>query len=572
MNNRVRIAAIFLILMLFALLLGLFNLEVIQGKNLRSLSDKNCIRLIAQPGARGKILDRFGRVIAGSRLSYDLMLMPPESRELSRALTAIAGALEITPQAVRGAFSENYIAPSVPALIAKNIGIKKALVLEELKFDLPGIIIQVNPLRDYPYGKLCSHVLGYLGEIDRWRLTKLADYGYKTKDIVGFGGIEEKYDYYLRQEEGGVSFEVDHRGRFVRLVSFRPPHNGRDIGLTLDLKAQRLAEDALGNASGCVVIMDPHSGEVIAMASSPGFSPAIFVDKDAGYLSEIFAASGAPFVNRAISATYPAGSVFKVVVAAAGLERGKASPALNFFCDGGVVIGGQEFGCWSKHGQQNLAGAIARSCNTFFYKLGLLCGAQNIHDYALKFGLGKASSIELPYEAGGFVPSPLWRRVNKFRSWYDGDTANFSIGQGELLVTPLAITRMMAVFANSGFLVSPHIIKDIDARDVSAGRRRPARLNISRSSIDYIRSGLRAAVTEEEGTAHILSGLAVACAGKTGTAQVAGRQSHGWFAGFFPYEKPKYAICVLLEHGGQGAAACAVAKGIIEAMVTEGLV
>lgn len=581
--DRTRLAAIFLILMLLIIVLELFNLQVIQGKKFRGLSDKNCIRLLPQPGARGKIVDRYGRIIAGNKLSYDLMLLPADSRQLSGIITAVSRALGTNPKIIREAFTNNYVAPSVPVPIAKNIDIKKAIHLEELKFDIPGIIIQVNPVRHYPHGKLAAHVLGYLGEIDRWRLTKLADYGYKTKDIVGFGGIEEAYDYYLRQEEGGVSFEVDHRGRLVRLLGFRPPHNGKDIGLTLDLKIQQIVEDKFGERNGCVIIVDPQSAEIIAMASSPGFSPSLFVDKKGGSLSGLFNDPGAPFVNRAISGVYPAGSVFKVVVAAAGLQTGKITPSTTFFCEGSIDIGGQEFDCWSKHGQQDLPAAIAHSCNIFFYKTGLLCGAQSIHDYALKFGLSRPTSIELPYEAGGFVPSPLWRKINKFsrrsgiplfagKNWYDGDTLNLSIGQGDLLVTPLQMARMMAVFANGGALISPYIVKEIDARDVSLYRRKSKRLNIDQGIIDSIKKGLRGAVTEEGGTAHILSGLSVSCAGKTGTAQVAGVRSHAWFTGFFPYEKPKYAICVFLEHGGPGFTSCVLAKNIIEAMLEEGLI
>ncbi|MDI6605739.1 MAG: penicillin-binding protein 2 [Candidatus Omnitrophota bacterium] len=571
--NRIKSVAISLILLLIILILVLFNLQVIKGRKFKELSDKNCIRLLPQSGARGKILDRNGRPIASNKLSYDLMLLPQEPVLLDETIKAIARILGNDPQALKKAFRNNYIAGSVPVLIAKNIDIKKAIVLEELKFDIPGVIIQLKPARYYPYGSLACHALGYLNEIDRWRLTKLADYGYKTKDIVGFGGIEELYDFYLRQEEGGISFEVDHRGRFVRLLGFKPPRNGKDIRLTLEINLEKIAEDKLGGRKGSVIIMDPYSGEVIAMASSPGFDPAFFVDKTEGpEVSNLLNNPDAPFINRAISGLYPAGSVFKVVVACAGMETGKITAATDYFCEGSLLIGGKEFACWTKHGLQDLKAAIAHSCNVFFYKTGLLCGSQTIHTYALKFGMGRPTSIELPYEAGGFVPSPLWRRINKFRSWYGGDTANLSIGQGDLLVTPLQIARMMAIFANKGSLVWPCLVKEVDGRDISLYRRKTRKLNISESTIDYIREGLRNAVSDEGGTAHILAGLSVSVAGKTGTAQVSGSRSHAWFVGFFPYEKPKFVICVFLEHGGSGSASCVLTKRIIEAMAEQGLI
>ncbi|MFH0762418.1 MAG: penicillin-binding protein 2 [Candidatus Omnitrophota bacterium] len=571
--DRIKSVTISVVLLFIILTLALFNLQVIKGRRFKELSDKNCIRLLPQSGARGKILDRNGIAIAANKLSYDLMLLPQEPVLLDETITGAAGLLGSEPGAIRKAFRKNYIANSVPVLIAKNIGIKKAMAMEEFKFEAPGVIVQAKPARYYPYGKLACHVLGYLNEIDRWRLRKLADYGYKTKDIVGFGGIEEVYDYYLRQEEGGVSFEVDHRGRFIRLLGFKPPRNGKDIRLTLDINLQKVVEDKLAERHGCVIIMDPYSGEIIAMASSPGFYPAFFVDKTEGLeASGLFNNPDAPFVNRAISGLYPAGSVFKAVAACAGIETGKIDASTAFFCEGSLLVGGKEFACWARHGLQDLRAAIAHSCNVFFYKTGLLCGAQVLHNYALKFGMGRPTSVELPYEAGGFLPSPLWRRINKFRNWYDGDTLNLSIGQGELLVTPLQITRMMAAFANNGWLVSPYLVKEIGGRDISRYRRKTKKINIRKSTIDYISNGLRDVVADEQGTAHLLSGLTVSLAGKTGTAQVAGRQSHAWFAGFFPYEKPKYAFCVFLENGGSGLASCVLTKQIIETIAEQGLI
>jgi penicillin-binding protein 2 len=230
-----------------------------------------------------------------------------------------------------------------------------------------------------------------------------------------------------------------------------------------------------------------------------------------------------------------------------------------------------EFDCWDTHGQQNLFAAITHSCNIFFYRTGLLVGAQLIHDYALKFGLSKPTGIDLPYEAGGFVPSPLWKRIYRFKSWFDGDTANLSIGQGDLLVTPLQITRMMAVFVNQGLLVNPYVIKAIDGRDISLAQQKSIKLHINPSTIGHIRQALRNVVQDPDGTGHILSTLEVQVSGKTGTVQVPRGQSHAWFVGFFPYRNPRFVICVFLEHGGSGQAACLLARQIIEEMIKEKL-
>lgn len=569
--DRAKVAKVLIICMFFFLGLGLVNLQVIGGRSYRALSDKNCIRLLPQTGARGKILDRQGNILADSKLSYDAIILPQELNQPEKELTEAAAILGTSPRDLKETFRQGYVSSSVPVTIAKNINIKKAIALEELKNEIPGIIIQPKPVRHYPYGRLASHVIGYVSEIDRWRLTKLEDYGYKTKDIVGFGGVEERYDYYLRQEEGGLSVEVDHRGRFARMLGFKPARNGKDLQLTLDLKIQKIADGKLEGRRGCVIIMDPYTGEIIAMASSPNFNPSLFVAKSPS-ISNLFNNPDAPLINRAISASYPAGSVFKVIVAAAALETRKINSSTTFLCQGGISIGNQGFACWSKHGQQNLIEAITHSCNVFFYKTGLLAGAQIIHDYAVKFGLSKPASFELPYEAGGFIPSPLWRRINKFQNWFDGDTANLSIGQGDVLVTPLQLTRMMAVFANKGYLVTPYIVKAIDGQDISTYQRKATRLSLKASTIDYIRQGLRDVVLNPGGTANVLSDIGVSVAGKTGTAQVAHGQPHAWFVGFFPFKNPKFVICVFLEHGGPGYVSCVLTKQIIADLVSGGLI
>jgi len=563
----------FILTFIFLLLiLGMLNLNVFEGYKYQELSKKNYVRLLPQIGARGRILDRQGDIIVDNKLCYDVMILPQETSKVDEVLMSVSRILETDFRKLKDTFRKDYIAPFAPVTIAKNIDVAKAAALEELKFELSGVVIQPRPVRRYPYGRLACHAIGYLNEIDRWRLTKLEDYGYKTKDIVGFGGVEEKYDYYLRQEEGGLSVEVDHRGKFRSVLALRPPQSGKDIQLTLDLKVQKAVEQNLVDRGGSVVIMDPYTGEIIAMASFPNFNPAIFVDKSDSSINNLFDNPEAPFVNRAITGVYPAGSVFKLIVATAGLETGKINKSRSFVCSGSTKIGNMEFSCWDTHGQQNLFAAITHSCNIFFYRTGFLVGAQVIHDYALKLGLSRPTGINLPYEAAGFVPSPLWKRIYRFKNWFDGDTANLSIGQGDLLVTPLQITRMMAVFANQGLLVNPYIIKTIDGTDVSLAQQKSINLHINPSTMGYIRQALRNVVQDPAGTGHILAMLEVQVSGKTGTVQVPHGQPHAWFVGFFPYKKARFVICVFLEHGGSGQAACLLARQIIEEMLKEKLV
>lgn len=570
--ERKNIFNILVILLFGVLCAGLVNLELLQGRKFRRLSDSNCIRLIEQAGARGNILDRNGQVIVDNMISYDVLVLPQELSRIDHVLGEVSRILDVDAGSLKAAFKNNFFSSSIPVTIASNIDLSKAILLGEYKIEEPSIIVQPRPLRHYPYGPLACHVIGYVNQIDRWRLTKLEDYGYKTKDIVGFGGVEERYDYYLRQEEGGLSVEVNHRGKFTRVLGFEPPKNGKDIKLTMELGLQKIAEEALSGRKGSVVLMDPVSGEVLAMANYPNFDPSVFVNKRARSISALFNNPDAPLINRAISSSYPPASVFKLVVASAALELKKINASTTVICKGWTMVGKRKFSCWDVHGRQDIIEAIAHSCDIFFYKAGLLLGGQNIHDYALKFGFGKATGFELPYETSGFIPSPLWRSLNKFQGWFDGDTANLSIGQGDCLVTPLQITVMTAAFANGGYLPDPHIVKAVGELDLTARKKRSLRLPFKKSTFELVRRGMRSVVSAPKGTGSALSSLPVKVAGKTGTAQVSRGATHAWFAGFFPYEKPKYVICVFLENGGPGHAATLVARRIIEEMNKQGAI
>lgn len=554
------------------IVLWLFNLQVIHGPSYRVLSNKNCIRLILQPGARGNIFDRNSELLVGSRLSYDLLIMPQDKDETDRALKTASRVLDVDYGELKKRFASGYIAPFLPVVISRSIDKKHAIALEEMKSELPALMIRPQPLRYYPGGALAAHVIGYLNEIDRWRLTKLEDYGYKTKDIVGYTGIEEYYDYYLRESDGALSVEVDHKGSIIRILGYKAPDRGKDIKLTLDKGIQKIAEESLGEKKGCVVIMSPYNGEVIALASSPGYSPSAFVNKSGVSISRFITSSDAAMRNRAVSGAYPPGSIFKLVVSDAALELKKINMSTTFVCAGSARIGSKEFKCNDTHGPQDLVRAIAHSCNVFFYRTGMLVGANELHNYAVKLGFGRVTGIDLPYEVEGYVPSPVKRRLTNFAGWFDGDTANFSIGQGELLVTPLQVARMVAVFANGGYMVRPYLVQAVAGRDYSLRQKKIIRLPINAKVINSIREGMRNAVTDPGGTANMLFNIKVSVAGKTGTAQTGRGTPHGWFAGFFPFKKPKYVICVFLERGGSGVAACAVAREIIKRMSEEELI
>ncbi len=551
---------------------GLSQLTVINGSRYRVLSDKNSIRVIPQPGARGRIFDRTGEVIVDNKLSYDLLIIPEKLNQLERILYGVSRILGKDVNDIRETFKKGFVGRSVPVKVASNISRTQAIALEELKFDIPGIMIQQSPVRMYPYGGLACHVAGYVNSIDTWRLMKLEEYGYKSGDLVGCTGVEEKYDYYLRQDDGGVSEEVDHRGRITRLLGVKQPRNGRDVVLALDIRIQKIVEESLGGKKGSIILMNPSNGEIIAMASGPRFDPSVFSEKSNDGINKVIKDPDAPLINRGISSAYPPGSIFKAIIATAGLENKKIDSSTSFLCEGGMNVGKRFFKCWDTHGVQYLTDAIAHSCDVFFYHTGLALGPQAIHDYALRFGLAKPTGFELPYEASGFIPSPAKRRFSVLKNWFDGDTANFSIGQGDVLTTPLQMTRMMAVFANGGYLVTPYVVKMVGDRDLSRYQRKPVSLHIKEGILNQVNAGLRQVVRSPSGTGNVLGDLPVAVAGKTGTAQAPPGQTHAWFVGYFPFENPKFVICVFLERGGPGHASCQVAREIIAKMIEQGLV
>lgn len=562
---RVIVGVLFLIL-----ISGIFNLQVIKGGSYYSLSAKNCIRAIPLEGIRGRIMDSTGQVLVDNQMSYNIAVIPYELKQNPNTVAELARLLNKNVSRIKKEIEKGFVSSFSPVIVVKDTDKKTAILIEENKFRLPGVTVRILPKRQYPHYDLASHVVGYLGKIDSWRITRLRDYGYKSKDIVGFGGIEEAFEPFLRSREGGTQVQVDHRGRLSKIIGFRPPLNGKDVCLTIDIRVQKIVEEALIDKKGAVVLMEPDTGRILAMASSPAFYPGAFLEEgNSAYIKEVFSSRDSPMVNRSTAGQYPLGSVFKAVSAVAALEKNKIAPQRRFFCPGKLRVGTKDFNCWSRHDSQDLVEAMTHSCNVYFYHLALLLGPDILTDYAQRFGLGRSSGIDLPYEASGYVPSVSKRKM-KLRSWYDGDTANFGIGQGDLLVTPLQSARLMAVFANGGKLVRPYIVSKIGETQTPAVAA--IDLGIEPQLVGAVIDGLRGVVNAQTGTANIGTWNDLKVAGKTGTAQVYNKLSHGWFAGFLPYDKPKVAFCVFLENTGMSIHSVVLAHQIFTRLRQEKLI
>ena len=558
---RIKLYTFSLLFCFLVLLCGLLFVQIIRGGQYFELGQKNTIRLIPEEAYRGRIFDRNGQVIADNILSFDAVIIPQELKNKSSVFADLAKILGVTPEEIESRYEAQYLNPFTPVMIGEGVPKTTAIRLEEAKLDLPGVSVELNSRRIYPYGAVASHILGYMGEIDRSRITKLKDYGYDIKDRVGFSGIEERMDLAMRGEKGGRQIEVDNRGRQVRLLGYKPPLAGQDVTLTIDLQLQQAADKLLEGKKGAIIVMDARTGEILVLSSAPAFDPNVFIDrKDRKALNYYLNSEDAPLFNRAVSGQFPPGSIFKVVTAEAALRADHAfNASTSFVCQGQMKIGNRYFKCWSTHGPQDFYQAMTHSCDVYFYHLGLMSGPDQISRSAQDLGLYEVTGIDLPQEASGFIPSRIWKRLVKHEGWYDGDTANLSIGQGFVLTTPIQLARMMAAIA-TGVVVEPHVT--MKAGEEEPGRHPARPLKMSAENLALVRRALRGPVAEESGTAHSLEIAGLNICAKTGTAQVHGKESHGWVAGFFPLDEPRYAFCVLLENAGTSHYACSLARDL----------
>ena len=542
---------------------GLFLTQIVRGGYFYDLSLKNSIRLIPEEPYRGRIFDRNHVTMVDNVLSFDAVIIPQELNNKQDVFARLSKILSVSVEDIEKKYEKGYLNPFTPVPVAPGIPKLTAIALEDQGLDLSGVTVLFNSKRFYPFGTCASHVLGYMGEIDKSRITKLKEYGYDLKDRVGYSGLEEQLDIYLRGEKGGQQIEVDNRGRQVRLLGFRPPMIGQDVEVTLDLELQQIADRLLQGQKGAIVVMDVKTGEVLVMSSAPAFDPNVFIDrKDNRTLNYYLMSQDAHLFNRATSAALPPGSVFKIVTAAAALKTHKISPSTTFVCTGQLKVGNRYFKCWSQHGPQDFYQAVAHSCDIYFYQLGQIAGPDVIASTAKEFGFSQGTGIDLPQEAPGFIPTRLWKRLIYFENWYDGDTVNLAIGQGYVLTTPLQLTRMMAAVANGGNLVTPRLTKMIGGTEIPS--REAKKMNVPQKDLDIIRKALRLPVLLDTGTAHVLDVEGLDICAKTGTAQVHGGESHGWVAGFFPVNQPRYAFCILLENVGSSYYACQLGKALFE--------
>lgn len=554
----------------------LWYLQVIKEQEFRLLSEHNRIRLIKIPAVRGMIMDRAGRVMADNRPSFNVLVTPEDVDDLQGLTNTLAPVLDLSPDEIAHTLKDRDRPPFQPVAIKRDVSWEELSFIKNHRLDLPGVEIQIVPIRTYPYDTVAAHVLGFVGEINRDELRKRK--GYQMGDWIGKSGVELMWEEYLRGIDGGRQVEVDAVGKELRVLKEVPPVAGNQLYLTIDLDLQQYGEQLLGKRAGAIIAMDPLTGEVLAFCSSPPFRPALFAEGiSAQEWEQLVSDPLHPLQNRGIQGLYAPGSVFKIVTAAAGLEEGVIRPHTFFNCTGIHYVGRRGYQCWRSggHGAVRFYRGLVESCDVYFYNVGERLGVKKLSRYAEGFGLGRPTGIDLPDEKGGLVPTEDWKQERFGERWYAGETVSLAIGQSYLLVTPLQLLTLISAVANGGTVIKPLIAKRVEDLDNKILEEYPtkeiSKVPISSETLGELREALLGVVKEDSGTGRAARVEGLEIAGKTGTAQVIGLQGggrqqtqemtyqfrdHAWFVAYVPADTP-FAVVVLVEHGGHGGSAAA---------------
>jgi penicillin-binding protein 2 len=566
-EDRYRVVAVVVTVGFAMVVLALLRLQVVDHDLYVELSKENRVRLEVLRSPRGAIFDRHGELLADSAPSFTILFRPfptesvsaARATQTSRWIRRVAALVELDTADVRRRVAEASRTGQSVAL-RRNAPAPVRVGVEEMRADLPGLEVQVEPLRHYPNGSLAAHLLGYAGEINEVELDSLTDAGYRSGDLIGRTGIERRYEEILRGRDGAEFVIVNAMGKRVSALTEGPPQApeaGHNLYLTLDLRVQKSLEDAMaGVEKGAAVAIDPRDGGILGMVSRPAFDPnEISGGLSADRWKELSDENSNAFLNRAMQGVYPPGSTFKIVSMLAALRFGVATANTTLQpCTGRYVFGDRSFACWKPagHGVLNFIEALQNSCDVYFYQIGPRIGLPHLVETARLLGLGERTGIDLPQERRGLIPDAAWydRRWGAGH-WRKGTMLNLAIGQGEILVTPLQLALMTAEVAQRGRPLRPHIVQRVgDVPDFRPERAPAAGLTADAATWNAVHTALLRVVDVGTGTQARVPGLEVA--GKTGSAQNPHGKVHALFVCYAPEDHPQIAMAFVVENSGHG--------------------
>ena len=565
-------------LVLLSLLAGrMYQLQVIESDKYKTLAEENRIKLRLLPPPRGRILDRYGRPLAINQENYRVSLVAEQVQDVDAILDALFRIISLGDHERQRILREvRRRRGLVPVTVRENLQWEDVSRIEVNAPDLPGLSIEVGQSRQYPFAQDFSHVLGYVAAVSEKEVT-----GDPLLELPGFkigkNGVERVFDLNLRGKAGNSQVEVNAVGRVIRELSRQEGQPGDDLRLTIDRNLQKLAADRLKKEkSAAAVVMDIHNGDVLVLSSVPGFDPNEFVTGlSSRSWRRLVNDPYTPLINKAISGLYAPGSTFKMIVALAALESNIIGPDHRVFCRGFTQLGNARFRCWKRHGHgwQDMYEALKHSCDVYFYDIAKRVGVDRIAEMAQKFGLGQKTGVDLPSEKSGVIPTRAWKKAVIGENWQQGETLISGIGQGFILTTPLQLAVMTARLANGGEAVTPRLVRPAqEAGKDDTPKFKP--LGVSRRSLDIVREGMDQVTNEQGGTAFQarISEDGMEMSGKTGTAQVRRiskaehetrvlknherpwrERDHALFVGYAPSDNPRYAVAVVVQHGGGGS-------------------
>ncbi|MDP6817574.1 MAG: penicillin-binding protein 2 [Alphaproteobacteria bacterium] len=568
----------------------MYQLQVLESDRYKTLADDNRINMQLLPPPRGRIFDRFGQPLAVNQLNYRLVIVPEQAGDLERSLDGLGVLIPIEARERERILREAQRKRKfVPITVRENLTWEEVSRIEVNAPDLPGTMIDVGQTRHYLAGEEAAHIIGYVGAVSEKELEGdpvLALPGFR----IGKNGAEKIFETALRGKAGSRQVEVNAYGRIIRELRRNEGQPGDDHILTIDMGLQEYTNARISHESAAAVVVDVHSGEVLALVSSPSFNPNSFTTGiSQTEWNALMANPRFPLTNKAISGQYSPGSTFKMMVALTALDGGIVNPSQEVFCPGHMELGNRRFHCWKRggHGRMNMNSGITQSCDVYFYEVSKRVGVDAIAKMARRFGMGEKSGIELPSERKGLVPTRDWKLAVHGVPWQKGETLIIGIGQGFLLTTPLQLAVMTARIANGGIAVRPKLVRETQR----VGRRLPdsrepfPSMGLSAVHLAIVQKGMSDVTNSLRGTAYRarIEEPGMAMAGKTGSVQVkritkAERErgvrknedrewkdrDHALFVGYAPVDSPRYAVSVVVEHGGGGSKAAApIARDIL---------